>query len=75
MSDRFAICVDYGEYEGILERWKVYAVLPDPDAEAHGQYRVMDESGEDYLYPQDYFRLVELPDPIATLYRASHVRA
>ena len=72
MNERFAICVDAGEYEGVdLNRWKVYPVLADADAEAHGQYRVIDESGEDYLYPQAYFSLVELPALVVSLYRSS----
>jgi hypothetical protein len=70
--ERFAICIDDGGYYKVsLERWKVYQVLEDADAEAHGQYRVIDESGEDYLYPQEYFSLIELPAPVASLYRSS----
>ena len=72
MTERFAICVENGEYAGALERWKVYPVLPDADAESHGQYRVIDESGEDYLYPQRFFQIVDLPASIASLYHASH---
>jgi len=72
MTERFAICIAPGEYDGVdLNRWKVYPILADADAEAHGQYRVVDESGEDYLYPQDYFSLVDLPAEIASLYRSS----
>ncbi|MGQ0669327.1 MAG: hypothetical protein ACT4PO_06605 [Actinomycetota bacterium] len=51
-----------------LVRWKVYELLIDPDAEAHRQYRIIDESGEDYLYPQAYFRLIELPPEVVLLY-------
>lgn len=68
---RFAICVETGVYEASLERWKVYPVLPDPDAESHDQLRVVDESGEDYLYPSEYFRFVELPQSVAALYRVA----
>lgn len=75
MTDRFAICVDPGEFDGVdLNRWKVYPVLNDAEAEAHGQYRIIDESGEDYLYPQQYFRLVELPAALASLYHSSEHR-
>jgi hypothetical protein len=70
MTDRYAICVETGEYEGLLERWKVYPVLEDADAESHGQYRVIDASGEDYLYPKEYFSLVELPAAVASLIRS-----
>lgn len=69
--NRFAICVETGEYAVSLERWKIYPVLPDPEAEAHHQVRVVDESGEDYLYPQDYFRPVDLPSSVTDLYHAA----
>lgn len=61
----------FGSRPVCLERWKVYPVLPDADAESHGQYRVIDESGEDYLYPQEYFSLVELPAAVASLFRSN----
>lgn len=68
---RFAICINPGEYKASLERWKVYEVLTDGDAEAHGQFRVVDESGEDYLYPQSSFRLVDLPATVTKLFQES----
>ena len=56
MSDvRFVICIDNSEYPASLEKRKIYESLPDPKAEKHGQIRVIDESGEDYLYPTEYF--------------------
>jgi hypothetical protein len=58
---RFAICVNNNEYPASLELHKVYRVLPDKEAEQDGDLRVVDESGEDYLYPAEYFVLVELP--------------
>ena len=57
---RFAICVENRGAEDLDVR-KVYRVLPDKDAAATGYVRVIDESGEDYLYPADYFVFVELP--------------
>ena len=57
---KFALCVDNRDCED-LERRKVYQVLPDEGAEREGFLRVIDESGEDYLYPQSYFVLVQLP--------------
>ncbi|HJQ67459.1 MAG TPA: hypothetical protein VKA70_00695 [Blastocatellia bacterium] len=57
----FAICVDNSEYPASLELHKVYRVLPDEDAEQDGDLRVVDESGEDYLYPAVYFMMLELP--------------
>jgi hypothetical protein len=60
--------VDNHEYPASLELHKVYRVLPDKEAEKEGDLRVVDESGEDYLYPEDYFVLVELPaKPARTL--------
>jgi hypothetical protein len=67
---RFAICLDTGTYQVSLERWKLYEVLLDPDAEAHEQFRIVDESGEDYLYPKQYFSLIQLPPSVAELYLA-----
>ncbi len=56
----FALCVDNKECED-LEKRKIYQVLPDEDAEKDGFLRIIDESGDDYLYPQSYFVLVPLP--------------
>jgi hypothetical protein len=56
----FAICIENRGAED-LEVRKVYRVLIDKDAAATGYVRVIDESGEDYLYPADYFVFVELP--------------
>ena len=58
---RFAICVDNSGYPVSLELRKIYRVVPDKDAERDGDLRVIDESGEDYLYPADYFVLIDLP--------------
>lgn len=56
----FALCVENKDCED-LEKRKIYRVLPDEKAEKEGYFRIIDESGEDYLYPQSYFVLVELP--------------
>ncbi len=61
---RFAICIRNDDYKASLELRKVYPVLPDPDAARHHMLRVIDESGEDYLYPNDFFMLVELPEAV-----------
>ena len=55
------VCVRNAGYEASLERRKLYAIIPDRDAERHGQLRVVDESGEDYLYPANRFAPVRLP--------------
>jgi hypothetical protein len=61
---RFAVCVTDSEPD--LERRKVYQVLPDKSADQENYLRVMDESGEDYLYPASYFVLMELPQTAET---------
>jgi hypothetical protein len=61
---QFAICLKNKGYEVSLERRKIYSVLPDARAAKHGLIRVVDESGEDYLYPRSFFAPIELPQPI-----------
>ena len=58
---QFVVCIRNDGYPAALETRKLYEVLPDPEAERHGQLRVIDESGEDYLYPDDLFVPVRLP--------------
>jgi len=48
-----------------LQLRKVYEVMADPDAESHKLIRVIDESGEDYLFPETCFMAIDLPSPIA----------
>ena len=57
---KFALCVDNKDCED-LERRKIYQVLPDEESEKEGFFGIVDESGDDYLYPQSYFVLVQLP--------------
>jgi hypothetical protein len=57
----FVLCIDNKDCED-LEKGKVYPLLPDSDASREGYVRVVDESGEDYLYPASYFVAVDLPD-------------
>ena len=59
-KSRFALCIDDTDCDD-LEKGKVYQSLPDDDAAQEGYLRVLDESGEDYLYPESYFVLVDLP--------------
>ena len=60
----FAICIKNAEYPASLELRKVYRVFADKEAAAHGLLRIVDESGEDYLYPKGYFIPVSLPKPV-----------
>jgi hypothetical protein len=62
-SVQFAICIA-AEEDGDLEIWKIYRVLPDPKAMEVGCFRVIDESGEDYLYPQNRFVMIDLPEEV-----------
>ncbi len=57
---RFAICIENKDCED-LEKGKVYQLLPDEDAEQEGYLRTVDESTEDYLYPESYFVPLDLP--------------
>ncbi len=61
MNQQFVICVENEDYPASLEKRKLYEVVPDQEAERLGQLRIKDESGEDYLYPKEYFVAVELP--------------
>lgn len=61
VDPRFLLCVKNDAYPASLEVRKVYQALPDPAGVAKGFVRVVDESGEDYLYPADYFVALELP--------------
>ena len=51
----FVVCIDNSDYPVALEKRKIYELIPDPCAEKHNQVRVIDESGEDYLYPANCF--------------------
>ena len=61
---RFVLCIRNDGCDD-LELRKVYQVITDPDASEEGYIRIIDESGEDYLYPADYFVPVELPTDAA----------
>jgi hypothetical protein len=58
---RYALCVDNKDCED-LEKRKIYQILHDEEAQNEGYLRVLDESGEDYLYPSSYFIFVQLPE-------------
>ena len=61
---RFAVCLNNADYLASLELHKIYRVLPDEEATADGDLRIIDESGEDYLYPETYFAVVDLPKAV-----------
>ncbi len=61
---RLCVCVKNTEYEASLELRKIYELVDDKEASDHRQIRVIDESGEDYLYPEDFFVRVDLPQSL-----------
>lgn len=63
-TKHFAICVRNEGYEGALELRKLYEIIDDAIAARHDSLRVVDESGEDYVYPSDWFMRIELPETI-----------
>ncbi len=73
-SAYFAVCLDNEGYEASLEVGKLYRVIPDAEAAAHGYVRVVDESGEDYAFSAARFHPVELPQSVErALLAASHL--
>ena len=73
-GQRLAICVDNTDYPASLELRKIYRVLSDAEADRDGDLRVIDESGEDYLYPADYFVIVDFPPVAVRALRRSFAR-
>jgi hypothetical protein len=60
-KERYVLCLDDDNYQASLEARKIYKCISDPDAESHNMIRVVDESGEDYLYPSSLFIPIEIP--------------
>ncbi len=71
---QFAICIDNSEYPASLELHKLYRVLQDDDAMQDGNLRVIDESGEDYLFPAEYFILLRFPSKTERAVNRSFLR-
>ena len=59
---RFVVCIKNEGYQASLEIRKIYRVIPDPEGEAKSLVRIVDESGEDYLFPADHFVPIQVPD-------------
>jgi len=69
---KFAVCINNSEYPASLELHKIYRVLPDEDAAQDGDIRIIDESGEDYVFPVEWFIAIDVPrDVEASLLHAS----
>ena len=71
MKAQYLLCIDDGGAPESLERRKLYEVLKDEDAASEGMVRVIDESGEDYLYPRAYFAAVALPQKVERALKAA----
>jgi hypothetical protein len=63
-TKQLVVCVDNDGYSTSLEKRKIYVALRDALAEKHDMLRVIDESGEDYLYPKAFFRSIALPQAV-----------
>jgi len=63
-SKRLVVCINNDGYSASLEKRKIYVALRDQTAERHGLVRILDESGDDYLYPKTFFRSIALPQSV-----------
>ena len=71
-TSQFVVCINNEGYPASLELHKIYRVVPDKAVAADGDFRVIDESGEDYLYPVSYFAPIKVPAAVEeSLLRAS----
>jgi len=68
LKTQFVVCVKNEGYAASLELRKIYQVVVDARAEEHGLIRVIDESGEDYLYPAEHFAAIELPRAVEEVF-------
>ena len=71
-KSRYFLCIDNRGNEISLQLRRVYRGLPDPEAEAHGMVRVVDESGEDFLFPSALFVSVEIPVAAEKAFARAH---
>lgn len=71
-APRFAVCIRNDGYPAALEQRKIYRVIPDPVGDRYDMIRIVDESGEGYLYPREFFQVMEVSHTLGeTLLRAS----
>lgn len=64
LLEQFAVCVNNEDHQASLELHKIYQVMPDKEAAAEGDLRVVDESGEDYLFPSSLFVSINPPEKV-----------
>lgn len=67
----YVVFIENSAYPASLELRKIYQRLPDPRAEEDGLIRVIDESGEDYLYPTRYFVAIQVPEAVERSFSAA----
>ncbi len=60
----FVVCINNSDYPASLELHKIYRVIADKEAEDEGDIRIIDESGEDYIYPSSYFVPIQVPQTV-----------
>jgi|ERR1043165_1447171 hypothetical protein len=72
VGPRFALCLDSGDYEGSLSVGKIYPVLPDAKAAEVNYVRIVDDTGEDYLFHRGHFAFLNLPKAIRTELKAAY---
>ena len=63
-AKKLVVCVENDGYPASLEKRKIYVALRDAAADKHAMLRIVDESGEDYLYPKAFFRSIALPQAV-----------
>jgi hypothetical protein len=63
-AEQLVVCIENDGYPASLEKRKIYVALRDEVAGKHGLLRVIDESGDDYLYPKNFFRPIDLPQTV-----------
>jgi hypothetical protein len=68
---RFVLCIDPGTYKVALEARKVYRVLDDAEAESRSLLRIIDETGEDYLFPKSLFVPIDVPSKAVSAFSAA----
>lgn len=61
---KFVVCIKNEAYQASLELYKIYRVISDEDAMLDGDLRIIDESGEDYLFPANYFVPIKVPQDV-----------
>ena len=63
-AKQLVVCVGNDGFKASLEKRKIYVALRDAAADKHGLLRIVDESGDDYLYPKTFFRAIALPQSV-----------